>query len=91
MADNNKNKFPIKNFMWFFYVIGWILGGFNLFFWVVELFAGIIAVDKHYFIDVTFHKIVYIWGIIGFILMIFFLSLFVLGFTLPFMMFHGFN
>ena len=74
--------------MWFFYIIGWIGGIFNLFFWIVELFAGIIAEDKHQFIDVTFHKIVYIWGIIIFILVIFILLLMILGFSLPLMLFH---
>ena len=90
MVKENKNKFPIKGgLMWFFYIVGWFFAVFNMFFWLVELIAAILSEDKHKFIDVTFHKIVYIWGVISVVLFILVIFLMILGFNLLFMpMFH---
>lgn len=90
MVKNNKNNFPIQGpLMWFFYIIGWMFGIFNLFFWITELIAGITAENKNKFINITFHKIVYIWGIITSVIVAIMILLMIVGFNFFFM--HFFN
>ncbi len=60
------------------YVLGWILGVFNLIFWIIILIAGLASENRHRFIDYTLHKIVYIYGIVMIILILIVLAIIML-------------
>lgn len=63
-AVSVKRKFPIDGLKWIPYSIGWFFGIFFQPFWIVVFVMGLISQDKHHFIDVQIHDIVYVWGII---------------------------
>jgi hypothetical protein len=67
-----KHKFPIDGLKWIPYVIGWIFGFFQLFFWILQFIVALFSEDKHKFIDKTFHDVVYYYGVvcIGVILLV---------------------
>lgn len=84
--ENQEKKFNIEGIDYVPYVIGWILGVFNIIFWIIVLIAGLASENKHRFIDYTLHKIVYVYGIVMIILIVlllfFFILLLLLGITL---------
>ena len=78
-----KEKFKIEGIDYIPYVVGWILGVFNLIFWFILLIVGLASENKHKFVDYTLHKIVYVYGIVMIILIFLALSI------LIFLMFLG--
>lgn len=78
-----QEKFKLEGIDYIPYVMGWILGVFNLIFWLILLIAGLASENKHRFVDYTLHKIVYIYGIVMIILILLVLSI------LIFLMFLG--
>ena len=85
-------KFKLEGIDYIPYVLGWILGVFNLIFWIILLIVALVSENKHRFIDYTLHKFVYIYGIIMIVLILIFIFfiilLLMLGITLfgPMMM-----
>lgn len=77
ISSENK-KFNLVGIDYVPYVIGWILGVFNIIFWIILLVAGLASENKHKFIDYTLHKIVYIYGIVMIILIVLILFIFIL-------------
>lgn len=57
--------FPIKGWMWVFYIWGWFTGALNLLFWIWQYVAYRNNDKSSTFIrnNPKFHKRVYYWGI----------------------------
>lgn len=73
-----EKRFKLEGLMYIPYVIGWVLGIFNIIFWAILLIVGLVSEDKHKFIDYTLHKFVYIYGIVMMVLLLMFLIIFML-------------
>lgn len=79
---NRDQNFPIKNWQWFFYIIGWISGIFNLLFWFVMFILFAINDKNASFFNNNLHKRVYYWGILNSILIFFLLPVMIFMSTL---------
>lgn len=59
-----RNKITFKWWQWLVYIVGWLVGAWNLVFWLIMY--GI-HMAKNYgepFFNKDFHRIVYVWGIV---------------------------
>lgn len=61
--QKKNNNFSIEGWQWIFYVLGWIFGFANPFFWLILYLIHLAKDSGAPFINKHFHKRVYIWGI----------------------------